>query len=85
MAVWKPWRQEPEAAGHSASTCKKKRVMEAGVQLAFSSLLSLWNGAIHSQDGESYLSLPNLEAPSQMYLVLDVLGDPRSCQIDSQC
>lgn len=34
---------------------------------------------------QSYLSLPNLEAPSQTYLVLDVLGDTRSCQIDSQC
>lgn len=85
MVVWKPWRQEPEAAGQSASACRKKRAMEAGLQLAFSSLLSPWDSAIHSQDGESYLSLPNLEAPSQRYLVLDVLGGPRSCQIDSQC
>lgn len=48
MAVWKPWRQEPEAAGQSASACRKKRAMEAGAQLLLSTQPMGWR---HTQSG----------------------------------
>lgn len=52
MVGQKPWRQELEAAGQSASAGRKKGEMETAAQPPFSSLFSPGDGAMQSQDGE---------------------------------
>lgn len=56
------------------------RAMHVGAQLAF---FSLWDGAIHTQDGSSLLCSVSLEITPQTHHTLGVLADGKSNLVDN--